>query len=36
MYEAKEELKEQYEHAVHSYYDDLHADYLISQWKDAR
>lgn len=36
VYEAKEELKEQYEHAVHSYYDDLHADYLISQWKDAR
>lgn len=36
VYEAKEELKEQYEHAVHAYYDDLHADYLIGQWKDAR
>ena len=36
VYEAKEELKEQYEDAVHSYYDDLHADYLIGQWKDAR
>ena len=36
VYGAKEELKEQYEHAVHSYYDDLHADYLISQWKESR
>lgn len=36
VYESKEELKEDYEDAVHSYYDDLHADYLIGQWKDAR
>ena len=36
VYESKEQLKELYEDAVHSYYDDLHADYLVGQWKDAR
>lgn len=36
VYESKEQLKESYEDAVYSYYDDLHADYLVGQWKDAR
>ena len=36
VYESKEQFKESYEDAVYSYYDDLHADYLVCQWKDAR
>ena len=36
VYESKEELKELYEGAVDSYYQDLHADYLVGEWKDAR
>ena len=36
VYESKEQLKELYEEAVYSYYDDLHADYMVGEWKDAR
>ena len=36
VYESKEELKGLYEGAVDSYYQDLHADRLIGQLKDAR
>ena len=34
--EAKEQVSLVFEDAVDSYYQDLHADYLIGQWKDAR
>ena len=36
VYESKEELKELYEDAVHSYWYDRHIDYLVGEWKDAR
>ena len=34
--EAKEQVKLLFECAVDSYYQDLHADYVIGQWKDSR
>ena len=34
--EATEELTLLFDDAVDSYYQDLHADYLVGQWKDAR
>ena len=34
--ESKEQVMMWFERAVDSYYQDLHADHLVGQWKDSR